>query len=319
MVDVVPQKDRGPTRRAMVAAAVVMPGAALAGTSRQGAIDARCEDAAQTTWPPMPSQAPLVDGLADIGDVQLAYWDTGGPGEVIILLHPRTGSRNIWGYQLPVFAAAGYRVIAYSRRSHAGSGSGPPDDIKTGLRDLIALVDHLKIQRFHLIGSAAGGFIVPECAVKHPERLISITIACSRAGISDPDYVSENALLSPRAFQNLPIFHRELGASYRHANPEGVAAWLELFSRSLSGSTIIRQPPEVELSWTAIESIRTPTLLMTGDADPYIPPSRLREVAAHFSNAQALIVREAGHSAYWEQPEVFNRAVLSFIRLHQEP
>lgn len=302
----------------MVVAAVAMPGVALAATSRQPRDVVSCYDAPQTVWPQMPSQVAVTDGLADIGDVQLAYWDTGGTGEVVILLHPRTGSRDIWGYQLPVLAAAGYRVVAYSRRSHAGSGLGPPDDVKTGLRDFIALVDQLQIGRFHLVGSAAGGFIVTQCAVKYPERLLSITIACSLSGISDTKFVADTAKLTPKEFRELPPAHRELGPSFRHANPAGVTAWLELYSRSLSGPSIVRQPPAVELSWEAIESIRTPTLLITGDADPYIPPSRLREVAKHFANAQTLIVREAGHSAYWEQPKVFNRAVLEFIEHHRE-
>ena len=301
----------------MIGVAAAIPGVALAAPGRPPSVGIAGEVAAQTTWAPMPPQGPAVDGIADLGDVRLSYWDTGGPGEVIILLHPRTGSRHIWGYQIPVFVAAGYRVIAYSRRSHADSEAGPPSAVQTGLRDLIALADRLAIRRFHLIGSAAGGFIVPECAVKHPERLISMTIACSLAGISDPKFVSETEKLTPEAFRNLPIFHRELCPSYRHGNPAGVLAWLDLFNRSLSGPAA-RQPPSVELSWAAIASIKTPTLLITGDADPYMPPSRLREVAPRFPNARAAVLREAGHSAYWEQPKAFNRTVLDFIRDHRE-
>src|SRR5688572_14304892 len=65
---------------------------------------------------PIPAQAPAKDGMAQIPDTRLWYWDTGGQGVPIVLLHPATGSALIWGYQQPVFANAGYRVIAYSRR-----------------------------------------------------------------------------------------------------------------------------------------------------------------------------------------------------------
>jgi len=73
---------------------------------------------AQYEWPPIPPQAPVREGLAPLPDVRLWFWDTGGPGEPIVLLHPGTGSSASWIYQQPVFAAAGLRVIAYSRRGH---------------------------------------------------------------------------------------------------------------------------------------------------------------------------------------------------------
>src|SRR5215218_3654543 len=65
---------------------------------------------------PIPTQVPAKEGVAEIPDTRLWYWDTGGDGAPIVLLHPATGSGLIWGYQQPVLAKAGYRVIAYSRR-----------------------------------------------------------------------------------------------------------------------------------------------------------------------------------------------------------
>jgi pimeloyl-ACP methyl ester carboxylesterase len=59
-----------------------------------------------------------------------------------------------------------------------------------------------------------------------------------------------------------------------------------------------------------------PTLLITGDADLYAPPPILRLFAARIRSSQSVVVPEAGHSAYWEQPEIFNRSVLEFIRKH---
>jgi 2-succinyl-6-hydroxy-2,4-cyclohexadiene-1-carboxylate synthase len=48
-----------------------------------------------------------------------------------------------------------------------------------------------------------------------------------------------------------------------------------------------------------------------------MPPPVMREVASHFPNGELLLVPEAGHSTYWEQPEIFNRAVLDFISRHR--
>jgi pimeloyl-ACP methyl ester carboxylesterase len=65
-----------------------------------------------------------------------------------------------------------------------------------------------------------------------------------------------------------------------------------------------------------LETLRVPTFLVTGDADLYTPPSVLRLFAARIKHAETLVVPEVGHSAYWEQPAAFNRAVLSFIAKH---
>jgi pimeloyl-ACP methyl ester carboxylesterase len=62
-----------------------------------------------------------------------------------------------------------------------------------------------------------------------------------------------------------------------------------------------------------LETLRVRTLLMTGAADMFTPPSIMRKIARHLPTNQLVIVPECGHSPYWEQPELFNRTVLKFI------
>jgi pimeloyl-ACP methyl ester carboxylesterase len=68
------------------------------------------------------------------------------------------------------------------------------------------------------------------------------------------------------------------------------------------------------MTFSTLERIKLPTLLLTGDADLYAPPAVLRLFAARIAGSESVVVPEAGHSAYWEQPEIFNRTVLAFIR-----
>src|SRR5712671_4612375 len=104
---------------------------------------------------PIPAQVPAKEGFADIPDTRLWYWDTGGTGTPIVLLHPATGSGLIWGYQQPVLAKAGYRVIGYSRRGYINSAPFDRSTPGVGSEDLRALADHLGLGRFHLVASAA--------------------------------------------------------------------------------------------------------------------------------------------------------------------
>jgi pimeloyl-ACP methyl ester carboxylesterase len=302
------------TRRGFGPMTVAAAGAALIAAPARGATvqsETRLIPA-QTRWDAPPVSA-ATEGMADVGEARLAYWDTGGTGQAIVLLHPATGSKDIWAYQRGVFAAAGFRVIGYSRRGHAGSDRGPDQPTVSAADDLAALVDHLELDRFHILGSAAGGFVVPDFALSHPERLLSMTIACSQGGGTDPEYRAAIRRISATGFSDMPSSFRELGPSYRAANPEGMAAWEALEHASKHGARI-RQPGRNELTWEAIGRIQTRALVFTGCADLYLPPALMLQYASHLPNVQTAIISEAGHSAYWEQYEAFNSLVLDFLR-----
>ncbi|WP_298163229.1 alpha/beta hydrolase [Brevundimonas sp.] len=251
--------------------------------------------------------------MADVGEARLAYWDTGGTGQAVVLLHPATGSKDIWAYQRGVFASAGFRVIGYSRRGHAGSDRGPDESTVSAADDLKALADHLDLDRFHLLGSAAGGFVVPDFALSYPDRLLSMTIACSQGGGADPAYREAIRRISAPGFSEMPSSFRELGPSYRAANPEGMAIWEALEHASKHGERI-RQPTRNTLTWEALSKIQTRALVFTGAADLYLPPALMLQYASNLPNVQTAIISEAGHSAYWEQPEAFNSLVLGFLQ-----
>lgn len=265
---------------------------------------------------PPPPQVAQREGFAEIAGARLWYWDTGGDGEAIVLLHPATGSGAVWGYQQPVFAAAGYRVIGYSRRGHFKSDSGPTEQPGTASGDLDALADIIGLDRFHLLGTAAGGFAAADYAVSYPDRLLSLILASTQGGAQDPAFRDTIARVAPPEFIRMPASFRELGPSYRAADPEGVARWEALEHNSLSGPRV-RQPNANQLTWERIGTIRVPTLMFTGDADLYMPPALMHDYVRHIRDCETAVIAGAGHSAYWEQPEAFNRLVLDFIGRHR--
>jgi len=188
----------------------------------------------------------------------------------------------------------------------------------TGADDLLALVNHLGIDRFHLVGTAAGGGIALDFAVSFPQRLRSLVVANAVGGVQDKDYLELGQRIRPASqFDALPPDFRELGPSYRAANPGGTQHWLELARTSRpEGSPPPAQTTRNPITFALLEEIKVPALLLTGDADLYAPPAVLRLFAARIKNSESVVIPEAGHSAYWEQPEIFNRTVLEFIRRH---
>ncbi len=261
---------------------------------------------------PIPAQVPAKDGMAQIPDTRLWYWDTGGQGVPIVLLHPATGSALIWGYQQPVLAKAGYRVIAYSRRGYYNSAPFDRNNPGIGSEDLRHLADVLGLGRFHVVASAAGGSIASDFAFSYQDRLLSLTISSNSFGVRDGEIAKAAAFIRPKGFEQLPAEFREIGPSYRAANPEGVKAWLELEHKALIGSEY-RQTLKNEITQARLKDLKLPTLLIAGAADLLTPPSISRMIAAEIPNSRVVLMPEAGHSSYWEQPEIFNRAVLEFI------
>jgi pimeloyl-ACP methyl ester carboxylesterase len=91
------------------------------------------------------------EGLAQLADTRLWYTDAGGTGPAVVFLHPASGSALVWGrYQQPAFAAAGYRIIAYSRRSHYNSDPEPETDPGIGSQDVHQLIEFLGLAKFQL-------------------------------------------------------------------------------------------------------------------------------------------------------------------------
>ena len=165
------------------------------------------------------------------------------------------------------------------------------------------------------MGTAGGGYGGLDYALTHPTRLRCLVVACSGGGIQDPEYFEVRGRLQPPNFRELPAEFRELGPSYRAVEPEGTRRWLEIEHAS-------RQEPGVEqrmrhhVTLSLLETIRVPTLMVAGDADLFAPPSRMRLLAARVPDCQFATVPEAGHSAFWEQPEIWNRIVLDFLDRH---
>src|ERR1043165_1435323 len=185
-----------------------------------------------------------------------------GTGVPVVFLHAGSGNCTLWQAQVEFFAGAGYRAIAYDRRGRAAAAD-----------ELEALASELALERFHLVGTAAGGIVAVAYALSFPKRLRSRVIANSIFGIQDEAYVALMKRLRPSQFDALPVEVRELGPSYRAANPVGTERWARASHHASP------QPTRNRISYALLDTIRLPALLLTGDADLYMPPSLLRQLA----------------------------------------
>jgi pimeloyl-ACP methyl ester carboxylesterase len=268
---------------------------------------------------PLPQQVAAKEGMAPVrsGEGKIWYWDTGGNGEAIVLVHPNAGSGLSWPYQQPVFAKAGYRVVGYSRRNYYKSDLAPLDKPGFASEDLHDLIEHLGLGKIHMISVAAGGGTATDYALSHPEKMRTLVLASRTAGLSKGPVAETIAKLKPEQWGKLPRWAQETGPSYRAANPEGLARWIEINKLSeAQARNGGKQKSANKITPDLLKTLTVPTLLLTGNADYTAPPSMVRIVAGLIPNSELVIVPECGHSIYWEQPELFNRTVLDFLKRH---
>lgn len=268
-----------------------------------------------TTLPARAGENSVSGAYVELPGVKLWFTDSGGTGTPIVLLHANTGTSAAWASQVESFALAGYRVIAFDRRgwgnSIANPATGPQPGSTAG--DLDALADHLKLDRFHLLGVAGGGFAALDYAAWHPERLRSLVIGASTGQVTDKEIADFIARIEVPDLRKQPAVYREVGPSYRGANPDGTRRWIEIEEHARQAGAP-NQPLRTPNTFAKIEAIPTLTLVIAADADLLAPPALMRIWASHLKNHEWALMPDSGHAIAWEQPVTFNKKVLEFVK-----
>ena len=254
---------------------------------------------------------------ASLPGVDLWYEDTRGDGIPVVFCHAASGTCDCWIYQVPAFTLAGYRCVTYDRRTW-GKSRNTDETRQPGYQDedLHGLVEHLGLERFHLIGTAAGGITAIGYALAHPERVRSLVFANTIAGIQDPEYLEVQDRIRPPEIRNLPVELYELGPSYRGTDPDGTARWLEIERASRPYGRLPSQPLREPTTYARLSAMRVPAMALSGEADLVSPPALMRLQAERIPGSRFVSLPEAGHAGFWERPQVWNGLVLEFIGQH---
>ena len=254
---------------------------------------------------------------ADLPGVKLWFTDTGGTGTPIVLLHANTGTSTSWEPQTAAFVREGYRVIAFDRRGWGKSiadPAGPQPGSVAG--DLDALADHLKLDKFHLVGVAGGGFVSLDYAAWRPERLRSLVVAASTGQFSEKEMQDFTAQITIPEQRKQAAVYREVGPSLPRRQPGGhQARWIEIEEHAQQPGAP-SQPLRTVYTYAKLATVTMPILVMAADADLLAPPAMMRTWAVHLKGYEWATVPDSGHAIAWEHPDVFNERVLGFIKRH---
>jgi 3-oxoadipate enol-lactonase len=183
------------------------------------------------------------------------------------------------------------------------------------------VLDHLGVGSAHVVGLSMGGRIARDFALRHPERVRSLTLANTSPGFGALSADEVKAFLAAR---RAPLLAGKTPAELapelarKLAGPQASRAALELLVESISRLHKESYLKTLEASVTQdraapVERLRMPTLVITSEHDRLYPPAVARAMAARIPGAELVEIPGAGHLSNLEQPERFNAALSAFL------
>lgn len=245
------------------------------------------------------------------------YYEVHGEGSTLVLAHGAGGNHLSWWQQIPVFAKR-HRVVAID---HRGFGRSTCQEFhpRYFVEDLEAVLAQEGIERVALVCQSMGGWTGLPFALRHPERVAGLVLACTPGGYVNDDVIASGAALGERIAAAGIDHTPALGARFVKCHPELRFLYDQIggLNHAIGLDAVSKLfDPEVRLSAADLRGLRAPILMLTGSDDLLFPPEMMRSVASEIPGAQLEEVSDAGHSIYFEQPELFNRRVGEFLASH---
>jgi pimeloyl-ACP methyl ester carboxylesterase len=272
------------------------------------------------------SNLPLGRATASVNGIDIHY-AIEGEGPVVVLVHGLACGRRMWLHQVRALRSR-HTVLAYDQRGH-GLTSAPNEKAAYSpghlSRDLAGLLDHLGIERCHLVGFSMGGGPALSLAAARPRRVRSLVLADVGASSENPaatqwlvrrwialaqsggmPALAEDMLRS----ELFKTYANRNGRTRRHMRALIMATPLRGLESTLT--EVLAKRASLFRMRRVLESISVPTLVLTG-ADDYVCRKAAHLLAHAIPHAREARLAGAGHMSPLEAPEAFNERVAAFL------
>ena len=242
--------------------------------------------------------------------------------EPLLMIQGLGADMSGWAFQRLAFAGS-FRTIAMDNRG-AGRSDKPRGvySLDQMADDAIAVLDAAGVERAHVMGASMGGAIAQILAVRRPERVSSLVLACTAcrhhpwrrellerwAVVAEEQGMRQLAseairfLVEPRSF-------RRFGPALGLMGPLALAA--PGYAFAAQARAILATDDDLRL---ALPSIKVPTLVVVGNQDILTPRGDSEELAELIPGAELVVIAGAAHGLMVEHASTFNRVVLDFLR-----
>jgi pimeloyl-ACP methyl ester carboxylesterase len=250
--------------------------------------------------PPTPAPIPAAQsGHASINGISV-YYAVYGNGPPVILLHGGLANADYWGNQIKALMPRRTVIVMDSRGHGRSTRDARPYGYDLMADDVVALLDFLKIPRADVVGWSDGGILGLDLAIRHKDRVGKIF---AFAANTVPSGVKDDVEKNP----TFAAFIERAGEEYARnsSTPKEYDAFVEQISKMWAS----------EPNWTEaqLQAIAAPVLVVDGDHDEAIKREHTEYIAATVPHAGLLILPNASHFAFLQDPELFNFAMLHFL------
>ena len=265
--------------------------------------------------------ASSASGRLDV-DGERIYFESTGEGDAVVLCHGLGGNHAAWWRITPALAEH-HRVVTWDQRGFGNStrrtGRYGPE---AAVGDLAALLDHIGVGPVQLVGQSMGGWVAMGLALLYPERLRSLVLTDTLAGVFTDEVYAEVGRTSPdvlaRAMAGGVDQHPALGERFCADHPDLAYLYRQLSSMGdkPDDTEVFAMLAAMQVPLDALAGIGLPVLLVVGEEDKLCPPAAMADIARRIPGATLEVVAGAGHSPYFEVPEAWLAVVGPFLDRH---
>lgn len=242
-------------------------------------------------------------------------------GLAVVFLHGFPFSHAMWAPQAAI-ASSRYRTVTYDIRGHGLSDVGEGQyTIEGHVDDLIAILDHLGIERAVGVGLSMGGYILLRALEREQGRFLA-AVLCDTRSEADTDEGKLKRFEAIKAVRTSGVagfaegFVRAVfAADSFHRHPEAIDTIRKIIERtpalSIIGSLLaLASRTDTTPSLTRIT---IPTLILVGEKDVTTPPAASEAMHRKIPNAKLAVLPGAAHMSNLENPDAFNAQLFGFL------
>jgi pimeloyl-ACP methyl ester carboxylesterase len=273
---------------------------------------------------------PVERGALPVNGAKLAY-EVAGKGPAIVLIHAGVADMSMWDEPFRELSKR-FRVLRYDTRGFGGSKTEAVEF--SNRADLLALMDHLKIDKAVIVGNSRGGQIAVDFALENPTRVTGVvSVAGGLSGFEKtPADINKEPTPGEKAvFDKLePLYDKKdwdkvaelesaIWSSGPEQKPDRNPAIREQLRKMIlhNNKTHTTEPKPIALNPPAamrLAELKVPVLAMIGDFDETITQTMMDYLAKHAPSARKIVYRNTAHMISLEHPKEFIHEVSAFAQ-----
>ncbi len=251
---------------------------------------------------------------ADINGIRL-YYQAQGSGPALVFAHGAGGNHLSWWQQLPEFAKH-YRCVTFDHRAFGRTEDSPE---MLGRRmfheDLRELLDLLGIEKTAIIAQSMGGRTTVGFALRNPDRVSAVVFAGTTGGAVSPHIRTLQEAHRESSTGKQSLAQRAFSPSLRNERPDLAYLYRQIgrLNPPRPKDFLAPIPGYIGSSAKRLGELEIPILYLVG-ADDQITPRHIVELShKEVPGSQFDVIEGAGHSAYFEKADAWNKRVLRFL------